>query len=88
MGKVVELPEETYDQLRELAQQHHCAVEEMVRRRVQAYEQAQYDRVHAQMLADGLLVVPAALDERVTEDFDPEVLPGTPVSDLILDERR
>ena len=94
MGKVLEVSEETYQQLTTLAEQQHRTPEEMLRLCLLAYEQYQYHLVHQDMVADGLLealppLLPLdAADEAEDDDFEPEVIPGTPLSDIILEERR
>jgi predicted transcriptional regulator len=61
MGKVLELSDETYQQLVDLAQQQQRMPEEMLRVCLATYEAARYERVHQQMIAEGLL---AALPTR------------------------
>ena len=56
MGKVLELSEETYQQLADLAQRQQRTVEDMLRLCLAAYEEALYERAHQQMLAEGVLV--------------------------------
>jgi hypothetical protein len=89
MGKVLALSEETYQQLADLAQRQHRSLEEMLRICLATYEAALYERVHHQMVAEGLL---AALPTRPlppdVEDFEPEEIPGAPLSETILEERR
>ena len=89
MGKVLELSDDTYQQLVDLAQQQQRTPEEMLRVCLATYEAARYARVHQQMIAEGLL---AALPTRPlppeVEDFDPEEIPGPPLSETILEERR
>jgi hypothetical protein len=50
-----------------------------------------YQRAHHQMVIEGLLVAPLtslpSLDVRI-EDCEPETIPGTALSTLILNERR
>jgi len=94
MGKVLEVPEETYQQLAELAQHRQRSLAEMVRLCLLAYEQYQYHLVHQQMVAEGLLeeLPPLrpleAADEAADDDFEPVVLPGKPLSEIILEDRR
>jgi hypothetical protein len=88
MGKAVELSNDAYRQLEKLAQQKQCTVEEMVQECVRAYEQAQYDRVHAQMEAEGLLTPRPLPDEPIDDEFEPEVISGPGLSDIILEDRR
>ena len=90
MSKVLELSEETYQQLADLAQRQQRTLEEMLRLCLLAYEQYQYQQVHQQMVAEGLLEALPPLPSLTEEDddFDPEVLPGPPLSETILEERR
>ena len=93
MGKMLALSEETYHQLTDLAQRQQRPVEEMLRLCLAAYEEALYQQAHQQMLAEGVLVsmpAPPLLPGETEEDddFEPEVLPGPPLSETILEERR
>ena len=93
MGKIVELSEETYHQLADLAQHQQRTVEEMLRLCLAAYEEALYQRAHAQMVADGILVslpAPPLLPGETEEDddFEPVEIPGKPLSEIILEDRR
>jgi len=94
MGKVLEVSEETYQQFADLAQHQQRSLEEMFRLCLLAYEQYQYHLVHQQMVAEGLLeeLPPLrpleAADEAADDDFEPEALPGKPLSEIILEDRR
>jgi hypothetical protein len=93
MGKVLELSEETYQQLADLAKYPQRPLEEMLRLCLLAYEQYQYHLVHQQMVAEGLLEtlppLPSLTEEpEADEDFEPVVIPGKPLSEIILEERR
>ena len=89
MGKTLELSEETYRQLADLAQQQQRPLEEMLRLCLATYEASRYERVHRQMVEEGLL---AALPTRPlptdVEAFEPEAIPGPPLSETIVEERR
>jgi hypothetical protein len=93
MGKVLELSEETYHQLADLAQHQQRTLEEMFRLCLAAYEEVQYQRADQQMVAEGLLVslpapplLPGETDEG--DDFEPVEIPGKPLSEIILEDRR
>src|SRR2546428_4538548 len=77
MGKVLEVSEETYQQLTALAAQQHRTPEEMLRLCLLAYEQYQYHLVHQDMVAEGLLeAIPLLLPlDAEDDDFEPEVIP-------------
>jgi hypothetical protein len=94
MGKVLALSDDVYQQLTVLAAQQHRTPEAMVRLCLLAYEQYQYHLVHQQMVAEGLLeALPPlrpleAVNAAEDDDFEPEVIPGKPLSEIILEERR
>jgi hypothetical protein len=93
MGQVLALSEETYHQLVDLAQRQQRTEEEMLQLCLAAYEAALYERAHQQMLTDGVLVAlpaPPLLPGETEEDDDvePVVLSGTPLSEIILADRR
>ena len=93
MDKVLELPEETYHHLTDLAQRQQRPIVEMLRLCLAAYEAALYERAHQQMVAEGILVslpvpplLPGETDDE--DDFEPVELPGKPLSEIILEDRR
>lgn len=94
MSKVLELSDETYQQLATFAEYQHRPLEEMLRLCLLAYEQYQTHLVHQRMVAEGLLeALPPlrpldAADAAEDDDFEPEVIPGKPLSEIILEERR
>lgn len=58
-----------------------------------AYEEVQYQRADQQMVAEGLLVsLPAPLllpgETEEDDDFEPVEIPGKPLSEIILEDRR
>ena len=93
MGKILELSEKTCHQLSDLAKHQQLTLEEMLRLCLDAYEEAQYQRVYQQMIAEGVLVslpVPPLLPGEMEEDddFEPVEIPGKPLSEIILEDRR
>jgi len=92
MGTVLELSEETYHQLADLAQRQQRTMEDMLRLCLAAYEEALYARAHQQMLADGVLVSmpapPLLPGETDDEDFEPIEIAGKPLSEIMLEDRR
>lgn len=90
MRKTLEVSEDIYQQFTTLAEQQHRTPEEMLRLCLQAYEHYQYHLVHQDMVAEGLLdALPRLLPlDAEEEDFAPEVIPGKPLSEIILEERR
>ena len=89
MGKILELSDDTYHQLVDLAQQQQRTPEEMLRVCLATYEAARYAPVHQQMIAEGLLAaLPTRPLPRDVEAFEAEAIPGPPLSETIREERR
>jgi hypothetical protein len=94
LSNVLELSDDTHQHFTALAEQQHRTPDEMLRLCLLAYEQYQYHLVHQQMVAEGLLeeLPPLrpldAADAAADDDFEPEVIPGKPLSEIILEDRR
>lgn len=87
MRKVLELSEQTYQLLGELAQQQHRTPEDMLGVCLATYEATRYERVHRQMVAEGLLrALPTRPLAPDVEDFEPEEIPGPPLSETMREE--
>jgi hypothetical protein len=93
MCKVLELSEETYHQLSDLAKHQQRTLEEMLRLCLEAYEEARYQQAHQRMIAEGVLVslpepplLPGETED--DDDFEPVDIPGKPLSEIILEDRR
>lgn len=87
MSQMLTLSDDTYQQFTTFAERHHRTPDEMLRLCMAAYETTQSERMHAQMVAEGLLVTlptPSAVPD---DDFEPEDIPGKPVSEIILEDR-
>jgi hypothetical protein len=89
MSTILNLSEETYQQLADLAQQQRT-LEEMLRICLVVYEEHCFQQAHRQMLADGLLLPLPMLGQaaEADDDFEPEPIPGKPLSEIILENRR
>ncbi len=88
MSQMLALAEDTYARLLGLAQQQACTPEELIQRWLGDTEQAQYYHANQQMLAQGILASMPPTPEGPEAPFTPVELPGPPVSQAILDERR
>jgi len=90
MSTTLELSEATYQLLADLAQHQQRPLEEMLRICLLAYEERCYQHAHQQMLAEGLLLPLPTPDQLAAadEEFEPEPIPGTPLSEIILEDRR
>jgi hypothetical protein len=88
MGKVLNLSDETYQQLVDLAQQQQRTPEEMIRAFLLKYENEQYRQANQQMFTQGILTA-LPTDRVLSEDeFEPELIPGKSLSEMIIEERR
>lgn len=88
MAKVLKLSDETYQRLVDLAQQQQQTPEEMIRAFLLKYENEQYRQANQQMLTQGILTA-LPTDRSLPEDeFEPESIPGKPLSEMIIEERR
>lgn len=87
MSRTIELSDETHKDLVELAQQQNKTPEDVIRQILTEYQAETYRQANEQMLAQGIL---ASLPIRFSEEDDdePETLPGKPLSEIILEERR
>jgi hypothetical protein len=88
MSKVLELSEETHHRLLELARQRRQTPEEIIRRFLIDYENAQYRQANQQMLAQGILASVPAAPSMGEDDFEPESMPGKSLSEIIIEDRR
>jgi hypothetical protein len=88
MGKVLELSEDTYERLLALAQQRRCTPEEFIHLLLVDTEQAQYYHANQQMLAQGILASIPCTPGGTETAFTPVEIPGPPLSQTILNDRR
>ena len=72
----------------DLAQQRQCTPEELIHTFVVDYEQVQYYQVNQQMLAQGILASIPRTPDGAEAAFTPVEIPGPPLSQTILDDRR
>jgi hypothetical protein len=88
MSKVLNLSDETYQQLVDLAQQQKRTPEEMIRAFLLNYENEQYRPANQLMFTQGILTA-LPMDRALSEDeFEPESIPGKPLSEMVIEERR
>ena len=88
MSKVLALSEETYERLLALAQERECTPEELLRTLLVDAEQAQYYHANQQMLAQGILASIPRTPDGAEAAFTLVEIPGPPLSQTILDDRR
>jgi hypothetical protein len=88
MSKVLNLSDGTYQQLVDLAQQQQRTPEEVIQAFLLTYEHEQYRQANQQMFTQGILTA-VPTDRALSEDeFEPESIPGKPLSEMIIEERR
>jgi hypothetical protein len=88
MSKVLALSEATYERLLALAQERECTPEELIHTLLVDAEQAQYYHTNQQMLAQGILASIPRTPGGAEAAFTPVEIPGPPLSQTILDDRR
>jgi hypothetical protein len=72
----------------ELASRQHRTPEEIVRALLFDYEVEKYRQVNQPMLAQSLLTALPTTHLLRAADFEPESIPGKPLSEIIIEERR
>lgn len=88
MGNVLELSEDTYQRLIELAQRQRQTPEEIIRALLLDYENEQYRQANQRMFVQGVLTSLPTPQPVQEDDFEPESIPGKPLSEVIIEERR
>jgi hypothetical protein len=88
MSKVVELSEEIYERLLVLAGQRQCTPEALIDTWLADEEQAQYYQANQQMVTQGILTSMPPTPMALEAAFTPVEIPGPPLSDTILGDRR
>ena len=88
MSKTLELSEDTYQRLIDIAQQQQCSPEEVIRTFLLEDEGSQYRQANQQMMAQGILTSLPTERPLLEADVEPESLPGKSLSEIIIEERR
>jgi len=88
MTITIDLPNEVYERLEKQAQVRGTSVPETVSRLIEEIESVQLSAVVRQMQAEGLFADPPAVVTPAPPDFQPIVVQGKPLSEVIIEERR
>jgi len=88
MSKLLALSEATYERLLALAQERECTPEELIHTLLVDAEQALYSHMNQQMLAQGILASIPRTPGGAEAAFTPVEIPGPPLSQTILHDRR
>ena len=88
MSKTLELSEDTYQRLIDMAQQQQCSPEEVIRTFLLEDESSQYRQANLRMMAQGILTSLPTEQPLLEDDVEPESLPGKLLSEIIIEERR
>jgi hypothetical protein len=87
MNKTVEVSDEVYEQLERQAQARGITVGETIAQLLEEVEMARRQAVFAEMRAEGLFADPPASVPLAPADFHPIQVQGTPLSQVIIEER-
>jgi hypothetical protein len=88
MSKTLELSEDTYQRLIDIAQQQQCTPEEVIRAFLLEDADSQYRQANLQMMAQVVLTSLPTEQPLLEEDAEPASLPGKSLSEIIIEERR
>jgi len=88
MTITIDLPNEVYERLEKQAQVRGTSVPETVSRLIEEIESVHLSAVVRQMQAEGLFADPPAVVPPAPPDFQPIVVQGKPLSEVIIEERR
>lgn len=88
MSVTIDLPDEVYERLEKQAQANGQTVPEVIARLIEEIEAAHLSAVVRQMQAEGLFAEPPAAPTSAPTDFQPIQVPGKPLSEVIIEERR
>ena len=88
MSVTVDLPNDVYERLEKQAQVRGTSVPEAISRLIEEIESVHLSVVVRQMQAEGLFAEPPAVVFPAPPGFQPIVVQGKPLSEVIIEERR
>jgi len=87
MNRTIQLTDETYERLLAAAEERKQSPEAVIHDLLAVPDNQRYQRANEAMLAQGVLAsIPKG--EGARDDSEPEGIPGRPLSELIIEERR
>ena len=88
MSRTIEIPDEVYAQLEQQAHRHGLTLPQIIAALVHEDEKARMTTVIARLRTQGVLLPPANSVLPAGTDFKPIQVQGTPLSEVIIEERR
>ncbi|MFN0108045.1 MAG: hypothetical protein ACKVZH_04260 [Blastocatellia bacterium] len=88
MSITIDLPDKVFERLEKQAQGLGTSVSETISRLIEEIESVHLSAVVRQMQVEGLFADPPAVVPPAPADFQPIVVQGKPLSEVIIDERR
>lgn len=88
MSKTVELPDDVYTQLEHQASLRGLTLPQLITELVYEDEEARMMVAIERMQRKGLLLTPSSSAPPALTDFAPVAVRGTPLSEVIIEERR
>ncbi len=88
MSKTVELPDDVYTQLEHQASLRGLTLPQVIAELVDEDEKTRMAIAVERMRQQGLLLAPSSSAPSAPADFEPVVIQGKPLSEIIIEERR
>jgi hypothetical protein len=88
MSRTIEIPDEVYTQLEQQARMRGLTLPQTIAELVHADEQARMAIAIARLRTQGMLLPPSSSAQPAPTDVEPMQVQGTPLSEVIIEERR
>jgi hypothetical protein len=88
MSWTIEIPDEIYAQLEQQASRHGLTLPQIIAELAQEDEKARITTAIARLRTQGFLLPPSSSAQPAPTDFKPIQVQGTPLSEVIIEERR
>jgi hypothetical protein len=88
MSRTIEIPDEVYTQLEQQARRRGLTLPQTIAELVHADEKARMAMANARLRTQGMLLPPSSSAQPAPTDVEPMQVQGTPLSEVIIEERR
>ena len=88
MSRTIEIPDEVYTQLEQQARRRGLTLPQTIAELVHADEKARMAMAIARLRTQGMLLPPSSSAQPAPTDVEPMQVQGTPLSEVIIEERR